>query len=110
LAELESVFFSMAGKIERLIASNGSMKSGNTGVGNAQTITVTANVGGFGVWIATTACLVMLGAGFVGALWVSSEFRRYDAEIAALKGRDNAQQAYLNNIFQQAPHLKPKDK
>lgn len=78
--------------------------------GNAQTINVTANAGVFGVWIATTCCIVMLVCGLLGSLVVLREFNRYDAEIAKLQQRDSAQQAYLSAIYAQAPHLKPKGK
>ena len=76
---------------------------------NKSASTITVNAGGVGVWIATTCCLVMLGCGLIGALWVSREFSRYDAEIGLLKARDNTQAAYLQSIWRNIPELKPKD-
>lgn len=65
------------------------------------------HAGGLGVWMATTACLVMLGALVVGALWVSREFARYDAQIAELRANDQRQADYLAAIYAQAPSLRP---
>lgn len=73
------------------------------------TSTVSVNAGGMGVWLATTACLIMLGVVIVGALWASREFQRTDAQIAELRGQLGTTQSYLNAIYVQAPQLRPKD-
>jgi len=70
---------------------------------------VHVNAGGVGVWISTTACLVMLSALLVGTLFVLREFTRYDAQIAELRANDKTQADYLAAIYMQAPHLKPKE-
>lgn len=71
-------------------------------------IHIHAGGAGIGIWIATTACLVMLACGLVGALWMSREFSRYDARIAELQANDRTQGDYLAAIYMQAPQLKPK--
>jgi len=74
--------------------------------GNTAASNINVNASGIGVAIAMACCLAMLTGGVLGALWASREFQRYDTEIALLKSRDNAQQAYLNAIFRVAPELK----
>ena len=68
---------------------------------------VHVEAGGIGLWIAATACLVMLSCGLVGAFWMSRELSRVDTELATLRSRDAAMQAYLNAIYQSAPQLRP---
>lgn len=55
--------------------------------------------GGVGVWIAATACLVMLTA----SLFMALQLYRHDQKISDLE-------AYLSAIYMQAPHLKPVEK
>lgn len=65
---------------------------------NDSAATITVNAGGVGVWIATTAALVMFAVNvLLGALFVIQ-----DSKI-------NKMQDYLNAIYMQAPHLKPKE-
>jgi hypothetical protein len=75
--------------------------------GNATSVTISA--GGVGVWIATTACLVMLAVLLVGGLWMSRELNRIDVTMSERKEEADRMQTYLSAIYAQAPHLKPKD-
>ena len=68
---------------------------------------VHVNAGGVGVWISTTACLVMLGVAVIGSVWMHREFTRVDVELTAIRERAQAQQGYLNAIYRAAPHLQP---
>jgi hypothetical protein len=71
--------------------------TGSTSSGNS--ITVSVNAGGVGVWIATTACLVMLACGMVGAFWITNEFRQYDAHLSELRSRDRVHDAYIQAAY-----------
>ena len=63
---------------------------------NSSASTININAGGFGVWMATTCCLVsVIACGFL-ALLVFEQKR----EIDDLNH-------YLNAIYMMAPHLKP---
>lgn len=54
------------------------------------------NAGGVGVWVATTACLVMLAINVVLVAVVMDQSRKVD-DLGD----------YLNAIYMQAPYLKP---
>jgi hypothetical protein len=56
------------------------------------------NAGGVGVWIATTACCVMIAVGLLLGLWVVDLSRKVERL-----------EDYLQAIYAQAPYLKPKD-
>lgn len=73
--------------------------------GNRAEIRIDA--GGIGVILAASACAIMLACGVIGALWASHELARIDREMAEVRARAQAQQAYLNAIYQAAPQLKP---
>lgn len=79
----------------------------NNGVSTA---TISVNAGGVGVWIATTACAVMLGISVLGGLWASREFARMDQQLVEAREEIRTTQNYLNAIYAQAPQLKPKEK
>lgn len=65
---------------------------------NSSNSTITFNAGGVGVWIATSACAVMLAVNMVlAALYVV-----HDRKIDGL-------QDYIHAIYMMAPQLKPKD-
>lgn len=68
--------------------------------GNQATITVSA--GGIGVWIASTAAIVMLA---VNMLLISV----YVTDKQEMKSNINKMQDYLNAIYMQAPQLRPKE-
>lgn len=56
------------------------------------------NAGGVGVWVATTACIVMLAVSFFMAMWVLD----LSAKVSELN-------QLLNAVYMMAPHLKPTD-
>lgn len=64
--------------------------------GNATSVTISA--GGMGVWIATTACLMMLVLNIALAMLYLDLSRKYDR-----------MQDHLSAIYMMAPQLKPKD-
>lgn len=70
-------------------------RQGNSG--NQSTITL--NAGGVGVWIAVSACAVMLAVNVMLVAVVVS----HDRKIDDLKH-------YLNAVYMMAPHLKPEEK
>ncbi len=69
--------------------------------------TVTINAGGVGVLISSVCCAVMFTitviGGFVGAV-AYSELKRDFQEV---REDQRATKAYLQGIWQQAPHLNP---
>lgn len=69
---------------------------GMTKAGNKNVTRVEINAGGVGVWVATTACLVMLSVSFFLGLWVLD----LSAKVSELN-------QLLNAIYMMAPHLKP---
>lgn len=61
--------------------------------------TITINAGGIGVWIASTACAVMLAVNmFMVALYLDQQQQIRDLD------------AYLSAIYMMAPSLKPLEK
>ena len=66
--------------------------------GNRNTAKIEVNAGGVGVWIATTACCVMVAVSLFMGLWVVDLSRNVE------RLGD-----YLQAIYAQAPHLKPKE-
>lgn len=66
----------------------------------SNTATVRIDAGGVGIWIATTACIVMLFVSIICAMWASNEFRRADDERRELRERSDVQQAYINSLYQ----------
>ncbi len=81
--------------------------------GRGTSATARVDAGGAGVWAATTACLVMLTMSVtaiaIGGMWVSREFSVLQEQVDTLKRESETQEAYLQAIYQIAPHLKPKD-
>lgn len=66
--------------------------------GNRNTAQIEVNAGGTGVWIATTACLVMVAVSLFMGLWVVDLSRKVERL-----------EDYLQAVYAQAPHLKPED-
>lgn len=91
-------------KIDQLVTPISGTSSGNV-------TSFRLDAGGAGVWIATTACLVMLGVmvvgGVIGAIWLGREFDRVDKELNERKEEGQRMQSYLSAIYVQAPQLKP---
>lgn len=77
-------------------------------IGNQSTITL--NAGGVGVWIATACCAFMFAVVIIGGAWFSADAARRDREVAEIREDQRATKAYLQGIWQQAPHLKPEPK
>jgi len=71
---------------------------GTNGDSNIQQSTVTVQAGGFGLWVATTCCALMLGMNLCLLVMLAG----HDRKIERLED-------YLQAIYTQAPHLKPKD-
>jgi uncharacterized spore protein YtfJ len=69
---------------------------------------ITVNAGGVGVWVATTACIVMLAIVLVGSIWVSREFTRQDQAMIELREENKTMQSFLSAIYQIAPEIKVK--
>jgi|SRR5690606_16342054 len=65
---------------------------------NSNQSTITFNAGGVGVWLAASACAVMLGVNMVLIVILADHSRKID---------DMGH--YLNSIYMMAPQLKPKD-
>lgn len=73
---------------------------------------IDVNAGGVGVWIAATACIVMLGCFFLGAvlggLWLSRELTRIDERAAEQEVKIDRANTFLSAIWAQAPELEAK--
>lgn len=65
---------------------------------NNNSATITVNAGGLGVWIATTACCVMLGISVLLGLAVVDLSRK----VSELEN-------YVHAIYMMAPSLKPEN-
>lgn len=76
----------------------------------ASSSNVRIDAGGVGVWAATTACMVMLGVMFFGAIWMGREFDKKDRELSELRAKTQTQQDYLNAIYQSLPNLQKQEK
>lgn len=66
--------------------------------GSRNTAKIEVNAGGTGVWIATTACCVMVAVSMFMGLWVIDLSRKVD-EL----------NNYVQAIYMMAPHLKPEE-
>lgn len=66
---------------------------------NSSHSTITFNAGGLGVWLAASACAVMLAVNMVLVVVIASHDRKID-DLSH----------YLNAIYMIAPQLKPEDK
>lgn len=63
------------------------------GVGNAQ---ISVSAGGIGVWVAVTACLVMMAALLVGTVFVAIGMSDLNRQAQELRQTDQTIQAYIN--------------
>lgn len=91
-------------EIKQLIEGISDRRAGNQNVSHVQIA-----AGGIGVWLATTACMVMLATLLMGAMWGSREFARIDKELLERKEEGQRMQSYLSAIYVQAPSLKPQE-
>lgn len=74
------------------------------------------NMGGAGVWMATTAALVMFAVNVMQSRQIDQQTatiseinRRVDSTNSELNRKYERMQDYLNAIYAQAPHLKPQE-
>lgn len=81
----------------------------NNHSGNQNVTTVRFEGGAVGVWVCATACLVMLAASSIMAVWMHREFTRLDVTMSERKEEADRMQTYLSAIYAQAPHLRPKE-
>lgn len=69
---------------------------------NTNTAKIEVNAGGAGVWIATTACLVMLGIVVVREIQNAQNFARIETnfanEVKELREKDSAHDAWIQVI------------
>lgn len=79
------------------------------GVQSSQS-TVTLNAGGIGLVIASVCCAVMFTLTVVGTAVGVVAYQQLRDEFAEVREDQRATKAYLQGIWQQAPHLKPKEK
>lgn len=78
--------------------------------GNQNVTTVRFESGGFGVWIAATSCLVMLGMMIIGGLWVSREFTRMDRKAEEQENKIDRANVLLSATWQHIPEVAEKVK
>ena len=86
--ELIEALDRFSSKTDMLLRSNG----------NTNNSRVTISTDGIGVWVATTACMVMLAALIVGGFWVSREFNRIDSRFNDQTDTDSVQDAYIQKL------------
>lgn len=51
----------------------------------------------------------ILGFALALGFWATREFNRIDTQLAEQRAEDSTLRTYLSSIWQQAPHLKPKE-
>ena len=83
-------------RFERAVARFSEALASSSNSGNQSTITL--NAGGVGVWIAVSACAVMLAINVALAVMLVNHDRKIDD-----------MEHYINAIYQAAPQLKPKE-
>jgi hypothetical protein len=101
ISELESA----ASRIEKLAERRSSAGTNS----NASNINVTLG-GNNAVWFCAAMALSMFVGLIVSSIWISDRFSRMDAEIVTLKADNAENKVFLQDIWRQAPHLRPKDK
>lgn len=74
---------------------------------NSSASNITVNAGGVGVWVAVTACVVMLGMVMVGGFWVSSEFSRINVQFTKQADIDSVQDAYIHKLRAEQKQERP---
>ena len=89
--ELHDALIKMSNSLDRFSQSGQNMPT--------NTATVRIDAGGVGIWIATTACIVMLFVSMIGAMWASNEFRRADDERREMREKTELHQVYINSLF-----------
>jgi hypothetical protein len=100
IAKLEENNRKLSAVAERRATPNGSS--------NFNDIKVTLG-GNNAVWFCAAMALSMFVGLIVSSIWISDRFSRMDAEIVALKAENAENKVFLQDIWRQAPHLKPKE-
>lgn len=62
------------------------------------TAKISINAGGVGVWVAVTACLVMLGIMMVREFQIAQNFARIESQMKELRENDSAHDAWIQVI------------
>jgi len=87
------------------------MRRSNPSMNGGSNANINVSAGGIGIWVAATACIIMLSVlivgGTIGGMWLSREFSRIDKELQERKGENERAQSYLSSIFLRAPQLNP---
>lgn len=76
-------------------------------VNSGSQATITLNAGGIGVLISTACCAFMFGVIIIGSVVASVAYTELQRDFAEVREDQRATKAYLQGIWQQAPHLKP---
>lgn len=63
---------------------------------NSNTSSVQINAGGVGIWIAITACLIMLAVTMVGSIFIAIALSDLNRQTQELREKDDILQAYIN--------------
>jgi len=88
----------LAGLLERAENITGGPRSTTNG-----SATVQINAGGVAVWVAATACLVMLAVVLVGTIFVAVAMSDLNRQTQELRERDDMLQAYINVAYGAQP-------
>lgn len=80
-------------------------RPGNTG----NQVHYTVNAGGVGVLVASVCCTVMFTITVIGVVVGVAAYGDMKDEFAEVREDQRATKAYLQGIWQQAPHLKPEE-
>jgi hypothetical protein len=71
--------------------------------GNTNTSSVQINAGGVGIWIAITACLIMLAVTMVGSIFIAIALSDLNRQTQELREADVVLQAYINAGYVSQP-------
>lgn len=76
---------------------------------NSSQSNITVNAGGVGVLIAGCCCSFMFAVILIGGHFYSQTIADLKADTAEIREDQRATKAYLQGIWQKAPHLKPEE-
>lgn len=66
--------------------------------GNRNTAKIEVNAGGIGVWIAVSACVVMLSVALIGSVFVTYQFDQQNEQLRELREKDDIHDAWLQTL------------
>ena len=92
--------------VDALLEELRQLRTALTSLRNIGNPTVSINAGGMGVWVAATACFVMLAALMVGGFWISRELNQIEVRFSDMKNTNDIQDAYDNKFGTQLEKLK----